>query len=62
MKAVKESFIKFKSFIKECKRVLQVTKKPSMEEFKTVVKITGMGILMIGAIGFVITTIGILLI
>ncbi len=41
-------------FIGECHRVLKVTRKPSMEEFKTVVKASGLGILIIGAIGFVV--------
>ncbi|NTV24397.1 MAG: protein translocase SEC61 complex subunit gamma [Nanoarchaeota archaeon] len=41
-----------KTFIIECKRVLQVTKKPSGEEFKTIVKVSGVGILLIGAVGF----------
>lgn len=45
---------KFKSFLKECKRVLKITKKPSKEEFKTIVKVSGLGILIIGFIGFVI--------
>jgi len=44
---------KLKTFIIECKRVLLVTKKPSKEEFKAVVKVTGIGTLIIGAIGFV---------
>ncbi len=45
---------RFKSFIVECKRVWQVTKKPNKEELKTIVKVTGIGILIIGALGFVI--------
>ena len=45
---------KFKEFIIECRRVLKVTKKPSRAEFKTIVKISGVGILIIGLIGFVI--------
>lgn len=42
------------SFIVECKRVLIITKKPNKEEFKTIVKISGFGILIIGLIGFII--------
>lgn len=45
---------KFKSFLVECKRVWQVTKKPTKEELKVIVKVTGIGILIIGAMGFVI--------
>jgi len=43
---------KIKRFTKECKRVLKVTKKPSSTEFKTIVKVSGLGILIIGFIGF----------
>ena len=51
----KETIItKFKRFIKECARVLKVTKKPTSTEFKTIVKVSGIGILLIGLIGFVI--------
>jgi len=45
---------KLKHFITECKRVLKVTKKPSNDEFKNIVKVTGIGILIIGLIGFAI--------
>ena len=52
---VKEYLLKLKSFILECKRVWLVTKKPSKEEFKTISKVTGLGILIIGLIGFIIS-------
>jgi len=45
---------KIKRFIKECIRVLKVTKKPDIYEFKTIVKISGLGIAIIGIIGFII--------
>ncbi len=48
-------WIRFKAFIGECIRVLKVTRKPDREEFKTIVKVSGLGILLIGLIGFVIT-------
>jgi len=35
-------------------RVLKLTKKPSREEFLTIAKVAGAGILAVGAIGFVI--------
>jgi protein transport protein SEC61 subunit gamma-like protein len=41
-------------FIGECQRVLKVTRKPTMPEFKTVVKASGLGILVIGALGFIV--------
>jgi len=52
---------RFRGFIRECRRVLKVTKKPTPEEFKTIVKVTGLGILAIGFIGFLISTIKTLL-
>ena len=45
---------KFKSFLIECKRVLLVTKKPTPIEFKTIVKVSGLGIALIGLIGFLV--------
>ncbi len=41
-------------FIKLCQRVLHVSKKPGRDEFTNVAKITGIGVLIIGAIGFII--------
>ena len=45
---------KIKEFIVEAKRVLIVTKKPDREEYKTILKISGVGTLIIGLIGFII--------
>lgn len=45
-------FFKLKRFAIECKRVITVTKKPTGFEFKTIVKVSGLGILIIGFIGF----------
>ncbi len=47
----KESTI---SFLKQCQRVLHVSKKPDRTEFINVAKITGIGIIIIGVIGFII--------
>lgn len=47
-------WIRLKSFTNECKRVLKVTKKPNSLEFKTIVKVSGLGMLVIGLIGFLI--------
>lgn len=43
------------SFIKQCQRVLKVSKKPDREEFVNVAKVTAVGIIIIGVIGFVIS-------
>ena len=45
--------VNLKSFARECIRVLKVTKKPTNEEFKTIVKVAGAGMVLIGFIGFV---------
>jgi len=51
------SFSRLKSFAIESKRVLLVTKKPTKEEFMVVVKVTGIGTLIIGGIGFIVQVI-----
>lgn len=45
---------KTKAFLRECVRVFRITKKPDRQEFMTIVKISGAGILLIGAIGFLV--------
>lgn len=50
----KEVWMKLKSFIVECKRVFAVTKKPNKEEFKAVAKVSAIGALVIGFIGFLV--------
>ena len=46
--------VKVKEFITESRRVLRVTKKPSGEEFRTIVKVSGAGIVLIGIVGFLV--------
>ena len=41
-----------KNFIERIRRVLLVSTKPDKDEFKQGVKITGMGIVIIGVVGF----------
>jgi protein transport protein SEC61 subunit gamma-like protein len=48
---------KLKDFTKESIRVLKVTKKPTKDELKVIVKVSGLGIIAIGLIGFIITMI-----
>jgi protein transport protein SEC61 subunit gamma-like protein len=50
-----------KSFARECWRVLKITKKPTKDEYQSIVKVTGIGILVIGMIGFIIQLIKTLL-
>ncbi len=45
---------KMKRFWKETLRVMRITKRPNREEFTTTVKVTGLGISVIGIVGFLI--------
>ncbi len=49
---------KLRDFFTESRRVLMVTKKPGWKEFKMAVKITGIGMILIGIIGLIIRMIG----
>lgn len=46
---------KIKSFLLQSKRVWHILKKPTAEEFKAIAKVSALGILAIGAIGFIIS-------
>jgi len=52
---VEESFNKF---IKDSKRVLKVSRKPDLQEYKELAKVVSIGVLIVGAIGFVIVLAG----
>tara|TARA_Y100000310_G_scaffold267938_1_gene280291 strand:- start:569 stop:742 length:174 start_codon:yes stop_codon:yes gene_type:complete len=43
------------SFFVKCKRVWQALKKPSRKEFETIAKVSALGILLLGAIGFLVS-------
>ena len=43
---------RFKAFLQECSRVLRVTRKPDRVEFVTIVKVSALGIALIGLVGF----------
>jgi len=45
---------RFKSFVRECLRVFKITKKPTREEFMTISKVAGLGMLIIGLLGFLV--------
>lgn len=49
---------RFDAFIKDCKRVLKISKKPNKEEYLSFSKVTTIGIIVIGLVGFVIVLIG----
>jgi protein transport protein SEC61 subunit gamma and related proteins len=46
--------VRMKSFLYECLRVLRVTKRPDKTEFTTIVKVSGLGMLILGFLGFLI--------
>ncbi|WP_019267751.1 protein translocase SEC61 complex subunit gamma [Methanobrevibacter smithii] len=48
----------FDKTIKDCKRVLKVSRKPDKEEYLEFSKIVAIGIAIIGVVGFVIVLIG----
>jgi len=52
--ALPKALDRLKSFWIECKRVLRVTKKPDKEEFVMIVKISAIGMGVVGVIGFII--------
>ena len=46
-----------KEFIGKCSRVLIVMRKPTKDEFKVIAQASGLGLLLIGAVGFIISLI-----
>lgn len=46
-----------KSFFIKCKRVWVTLKKPTKKEFEMTAKVSAIGILIIGAIGFIVSAI-----
>lgn len=48
---------KLKSFLIQCGRVWSVLKKPTQDEYKAIAKVSALGILIIGALGFIIADI-----
>jgi len=54
---IKEGLVKLRSFIVQSKRVWLVLRKPSMDEFKGIAKISAIALVVIGAVGFAISDI-----
>jgi len=61
MNKLQQFLVKAKSFITEAVRVIKVTKKPSMQNFKMIVKVSALGMLVIGVVGFIISVFGALI-
>ena len=51
---------KFSELIRQSKRVIKASKKPSLDQLKNIMRATGMGIILIGAIAVVMKLIFIL--
>ena len=48
-------------FIKDSKRVLKVSKKPDKQEYFELAKVTSLGVVIVGVIGFVVFLLGALI-
>jgi len=44
-----------KSFIIKCVRVWHILRKPNLNEFRTIAKVSAIGILALGLLGFIIS-------
>jgi len=53
-KPIADKLTLLKTFWVECLRVLRVTRKPDKQEFTTIVKISAIGMAIIGVVGFLI--------
>jgi protein transport protein SEC61 subunit gamma and related proteins len=54
---IRTHLTKLQSFIVQSKRVWHILRKPTGEEFKAVSKVSALGLLVIGAVGFAIADI-----
>jgi len=50
-----ESLTKTKSFLIKCKRVWHTLKKPTRKEFEQIAKVSAIGIVILGALGFILS-------
>ncbi len=48
---------KLTSFLQKCVRVWHILRKPNSQEFKSIAKISALGVLAIGLIGFLVSVI-----
>jgi protein transport protein SEC61 subunit gamma and related proteins len=46
-----------KSFVSQCNRVWHLLKRPSREEFNSIAKVSAIGLVLIGLMGFIIAVI-----
>jgi protein transport protein SEC61 subunit gamma-like protein len=48
----------FDKFIKDAKRVLKVSRKPDMSEYIDLAKISALGVVVVGGMGYIIVCLG----
>ena len=51
----------FNKFIKDAKRVLKVSRKPDWPEYKDLAKVSALGVVVVGGIGYLIVCLGYLI-
>lgn len=51
----------FNKFIKDAKRVLKVSRKPDKDEYIDLAKISALGVVVVGGIGYIIVCLGYLI-
>ena len=49
---------RFDKFIKDSKRVLKVSRKPTGDEYRDLAKISALGVVVIGGIGYILVCLG----
>ncbi|WP_292882519.1 protein translocase SEC61 complex subunit gamma [Methanobrevibacter sp. UBA188] len=49
---------RFDKFVKDSKRVLKVSRKPDAQEYRELAKVSAIGVVIIGVMGFVIVLLG----
>jgi protein transport protein SEC61 subunit gamma-like protein len=49
------AILELAELLKRCIRILYISRKPTMAEFEKVAKVTSLGMLMFGLIGFIIS-------
>lgn len=52
---INDAWVSTKSFFLKCKRVWFALKKPSRKEFEMITKVSAIGILIVGTVGFIIS-------
>ncbi len=49
-----EKFFDLDNFVQSSQRIFNVSRKPDMKEYSAMAKVTGLGVLVIGVIGYIV--------